>query len=227
MFHVANLRQPPRLFLAKATKRMTNCAAVAWQMLSHPAEAVRYIKDQRDGRTPLAQGLPYFSYCAIDYLRQNLKPGTRVFEFGGGGSTIFFLNLGCEVTSVETSPEWMGILKKAVGPHPHWHLIEHCSDDPVKNRVEFPAIVLRDAPWDVVVVDNTETESLHREAAAIQAIKGIRPGGLLVFDDAYLPKYEGIPKVMAGWHRQSFRGLGTARAWVTMTDIYTAPGRPG
>jgi hypothetical protein len=224
MFSVSKWRMPPRLFLAKAKTRILACASVFVRMLECPAEGLRYIRDQRDGRTPLQQGQPYFSWGAIDFLRQRVKPGSRLFEYGSGGSTIFFLNLDCEVTSVETSSEWVGMVSQAVGSHLKWHLIEHCHDNPTKDQIAaFPRYIRTGAPWDIVVVDNTETENLRRVSCVAEAIRCIRPGGMLVFDDAHLPEYREVPKVLAGWRRQSFKGLGTARPWVTMTDIYTAP----
>lgn len=225
MFSVSKWRMPPGLFLAKAKTRISASASVFVRMLGCPAEGLRYLRDQRDGRTPLQQGQPYFSWSAIDFLRQQVKPGSRLFEYGSGGSTLFFLNLGCEVTSVETSSEWVDIVKQAVGANLKWHLIEHCHDNPTQVQIAaFPRYVRAGAPWDIVVVDNTETDNLRRMSCAAEAIQFIRPGGMLVFDDAYLPEYREVPKILGGWHRRSFRGLGTARPWVTMTDIYTAPG---
>lgn len=224
-FSISNWRVPPRVFLAKAKTRMFACASVFARMMQCPAEGLRYIRDQRDGRTPLQQGLPYFSWGAIDFLQRRLKTGDRVFEYGSGGSTIFFLNLGCEVTCVETSLEWAGIVKQAVGSRSNWHMIEHCHDHPTKDQITaFPRYVCAGAPWDVVVVDNTETETLKRVSCAVEAVSHVRPGGMLVFDDAHMPEYREVPRMLAGWHRRSFKGLGTARPWATMTDIYTKLG---
>jgi len=223
IFKVATFRVPPRIFLAKAKNRTFNCASVFARMMLCPTECLRYIRDQRDGRTPLQQRCPYFSYGAIDFLRQQVKPGSRVFEYGSGGSTIFFLDLGCEVTSVETSSEWVDFLKQAVGSHLKWHLVEHRHDDPAKDHATYPRYVHTGAPWDVVIIDNTEAEHLSRVACVTEAMRCIRPGGMLVFDDAHQPEYSGVPKILGGWHRRSFKGLGAARPWVTMTDIYTAP----
>lgn len=224
-FSVSTWRVPPRVFLAKAKTRLTAYAGVFARMMQCPTEGVRYIRDQRDGRSPLQQGLPYFSWSAIDFLRQQVKPGSRVFEFGSGGSTIFLLNLGCEVTSVETSSEWVNTIKQASGGNLNWHVIEHCHDHPTKDQIAaFPRYVHAGAPWDLVIVDNTETDTLKRVSCMMEARGCIRPGGLLVFDDAHLAEYREVPKFLEGWHRQSFRGLGIARPWITMTDIYTAPG---
>lgn len=34
--------------------------------------------------------LPWISFPVIDFLKENLTSDSKVFEFGGGGSTLFF-----------------------------------------------------------------------------------------------------------------------------------------
>jgi len=80
-----------------------------------------------------------------------------------------FLDLGCEVTSVETSSEWVDFLKQAVGSHLKWHLVEHRHDDPAKDHATYPRYVHTGAPWDVVIIDNTEAEHLSRVACVTEA----------------------------------------------------------
>jgi len=64
--------------------------------------------------TPLDLKLPWMSYTAAIYLKKYLKPGMTVFEYGTGGSTLFFLNLGCNVVSVEHDPSWLDEVKHSL-----------------------------------------------------------------------------------------------------------------
>src|SRR5205085_3754312 len=57
-------------------------------------------------RSPIELELPWFSYGAIDFLEKFLRPEMRVFEFGSGGSTIFFARRCANVKSVEDHPDW-------------------------------------------------------------------------------------------------------------------------
>jgi len=68
----------------------------------------------KGGLTPLDLKLPWMSYSAAFYLKKYLKPGMTVFEYGTGGSTLFFLNLGCNVVSVEHDPSWLDEVKYSV-----------------------------------------------------------------------------------------------------------------
>jgi hypothetical protein len=59
-----------------------------------------------DGRTPLADKQPWITFSAIDWLESILSPGMRVFEYGSGGSSLFFSRRVSEVVSAEHDPGW-------------------------------------------------------------------------------------------------------------------------
>jgi len=50
------------------------------------------------------------TYQAIAFLGKILTPGSNVFEYGGGGSTLFCLDRGARVVTVEHDPEWLSLL---------------------------------------------------------------------------------------------------------------------
>lgn len=57
--------------------------------------------------------LPWLTDGAVDfldshifYVKASLRHNPRVFEFGSGNSTLYFLSRGCIVTSVEDDEEW-------------------------------------------------------------------------------------------------------------------------
>ena len=57
---------------------------------------------------PLQAKLPWWSFEAIDYIAARLADNPKkVFEFGTGGSTIFFAERCREVISVEDDPAWL------------------------------------------------------------------------------------------------------------------------
>ena len=57
-------------------------------------------------RIPLDLRLPWFSWGAIRYLQEHIKPGMKVFEWGSGGSTLFFADRHCDVYSFEDNLRW-------------------------------------------------------------------------------------------------------------------------
>ena len=51
--------------------------------------------------TPVEDGTPWVTYAAINFLSRSLTEQMRVFEWGVGGSTIFFAQRAAELVSVE------------------------------------------------------------------------------------------------------------------------------
>ena len=73
----------------------------------HPANLPRYVAHNLvTRRSPIELQLPWFSYSAIDFLKIFLRKTHRVFEFGSGGSTLFFADRCASVESVEEDPSW-------------------------------------------------------------------------------------------------------------------------
>jgi predicted O-methyltransferase YrrM len=165
-------------------------------------------------------GLPWLSWPAVDFLKQHLQPGMRVLEFGGGGSTEFFLSRGCEVVTVERSMEWVDKISKRVdhiGAAPRWRLT-------YVSELAAPSDYfdsLRKGPWNVVLID-AEQRLECLEAAR----NSLTHDGVIVFDNADLDCYSTAPSLMGGWLRLEFAGLGVGRKDATKTDVYcrTLPG---
>ena len=79
----------------------------------HPRYASRYVANNLlQHRSPLDLELPWFSYAAIDFLEDYLDPSLAVFEYGSGGSTLFFARRAASVVSVEDNPEWFNRVQK-------------------------------------------------------------------------------------------------------------------
>src|SRR5204862_2316387 len=56
--------------------------------------------------TPTEMRIPWISYPAIKMLEKILKPEMRVFEWGVGGSTLFFLERERQLVSIEQDLQW-------------------------------------------------------------------------------------------------------------------------
>jgi hypothetical protein len=72
----------------------------------------RWRKSLLAGATSVRDEQPWITFSAMDFLAKHLSHNDRVFEYGGGGSTLFFLNRVKEVVTVEHNAEWFEILKK-------------------------------------------------------------------------------------------------------------------
>ena len=141
----------------------------------------RYLIDRvREGRyRHNFPDLPWLTPASIDILTTWLRPTDVAVEFGSGKSTAWFANRVKTLTSVEHNPEWYGRVRPTVEPLGVDYRL--CTD-----AVSYIAVAqaLAPASVDFVLVDGQ-----HRAECVLAVIDAIRPGGLLVLDNAnrYLP----------------------------------------
>lgn len=159
--------------------------------------------------------LPWLPFPLIEQLATRAGPGTQVFEYGGGGSTLWFLDRGATVVTVEHHPEWASQLRRAI-THDEWTLLERSLDDSGRSYVD--AITgYEDGAFDVVVVDGRQ-----RVCCAHAALAKIRPGGWLIFDDIDRARYQ--PGLQAiGWPRQDYIAFAPAKPTLSYTAVFTRP----
>ncbi len=88
--------------------------AIKNRTLSHVKYFSVWYKDMQSGDTTLGRRLPWMTYDAICFLEKICTKSTRVFEYGSGGSSLFFASRCTHVTSVEHNMEWSGFLKDKI-----------------------------------------------------------------------------------------------------------------
>jgi len=74
----------------------------------------QYFCETSQKKTPLSEEIPWLNFLAIDYLEDILKKDFSVFEFGCGGSTIYFGKRVKEVVSVEHDMKWFDEVKNKI-----------------------------------------------------------------------------------------------------------------
>jgi hypothetical protein len=164
--------------------------------------------------TAFELGLPWLSWPAVDFLKLHLRPGMRVLEFGGGGSTEFFLSRGCDLVTVECSMEWVDTISKRVdriGAAPRWRLAyvpESATPSDYFGSLQM-------GPWNVILID-----AAYRLECLVAARDHLTQDGMIVFDNADFNCYSTAPSLMEGLSRLEFAGLGVGRKDATKTDVY-------
>lgn len=197
-------------------------------MVRRPRDGVRWWTDRVMRKSPIELGVPWVSWPCIDYLRSHVKAGMKVLEWGGGGSTVFFAALGCEVTSVESNASWQRRIDSALKAHGlsgrvRSRLIECEGGDPAL-RERYVHAAEEGGPWDVILIDGWEGPELTRMDCARTAASCLSRDGMVVLDDAWVERYREAPVIFSALSRLEFWGLGPARLGVTKTDVYRAPG---
>lgn len=185
-----------------------------------------YLRDRLPGRnSPLELELPWFSYGAIDFLKGYLKPHMTVYEYGSGGSTLFFAKRVAQVTTIEDHPEWCETVRRKLDEKSlanvnlHWVKCDFSQASDFPNSEYLHALPKQ--PADVILIDSTEQkwpEQVLRPICFAHAENYIKPGGIIIVDDSwrypYLREKNRASKV---W---TFESVGPARPGVTSTDIF-------
>src|SRR5262245_33676123 len=101
--------------------------------------------------------VPWFTYPAIEFLRQLDLSEKTVFEWGSGYSTVFWSSRAKKVVSIETDPKWHELVQKLVGknvvlilsevipgdgPHPHRSRSTDAYIDHINKFDNFDIIVI-------------------------------------------------------------------------------------
>jgi hypothetical protein len=101
----------PVIYLKKTLRSLWNKPR-----LSTLISSVRYYTDWREhltpGRNSVNDGSPWMSFSAVRFLKEITRKDMRVFEYGSGGSTLYWIPRVQEVVSVEHDTSWYSIMKK-------------------------------------------------------------------------------------------------------------------
>ena len=94
-----------KIYLSEARRlRRAHPGAPGWR------ELARYFGVWRRSlggeANPVADERPWITFPAIEFLERTLTRDMRVFEYGAGGSTLFFATRVKEVVSIEHEGAW-------------------------------------------------------------------------------------------------------------------------
>lgn len=126
---------------------------------------------------------PLLNRNALSILASYLKPSDEGLEWGSGRSTVWLAKRVRSLTSVEHDSTWYTRvtdgLREAGLTNVRYLLREDDSDDPDRNSYISVINEFADKSLDFVLVDGGP-----RCVEAIRALSKIRPGGILILDDA-------------------------------------------
>ena len=174
-------------------------------------------------RSPMVSRRPWWPYPVIEYVGSNLRAAARVFEYGGGGSTLWLRDRGATVTCVEHDQHWHRELAKNLGSDVLLRVPSDTGtlrgaenagffDDYVETINQF-----EDESLDLVVIDGRA-----RVACALAARSKVRPGGMLLLDDSDRKRYLPAIEALVTWNRFRERGLKPGLL-VAETSVWTRP----
>ena len=156
----------------------------------------------RDG-----EPLPWYTYPAIEYLRQLDLSSARVFEWGAGGSSLFWSSRCREVISVERNPQWYEKISAQAPDNLEVLLVE--------NDPEYANEIANRGQFDVIAIDGES-----RRDCAEAALAHWTRGGLIVVDNS--DWYTRAPKFLrdAGLLQVDFSGFGPINDYTWSTSLF-------
>ena len=201
----------------------------------------RWARSTRDGASPIGDGQPWMTYEAAEFLSGWLQKGMNVFEWGSGGSTIFFAKHAGRVTALEHEEAWAAQVRAALAEREITNAqVEHLPPEPDAAATAWdagdPSVFsssgeqfrgqsfqryvtfidqFPEASFDLVVVDGRS-----RPACLQRGMAKVKPGGVLLLDNAERRHYQRARALLdpARWELRDFSGPGPycAQFWQTI-----------
>ena len=164
------------------------------------------------GHRAWEDGTPLLTPAAVEYLGEVITPRFWVFEWGAGGSTVWFARHAGRVVSVEHQRGWYDkvadrLAEEGLQDAVRLHLV------PLNSRAYAGLIkVYSLGTFDLVLVDGRARVACMTEARGM-----VKPGGMLVLDNAdRVDRYARGIALLSGWKRVDFPDL-----W--LTSIFIKP----
>lgn len=204
--------------------------ALSNKTLSHIKQFRRWYADKHSGESTLSLQVPWMTYDAIDFLSKICTPEMVVFEWGSGGSTLFFARHCQHVTSVEHNQQWMSFLREKLQElsvnnvdyreipgekvadwqeRKYQNATDFISTDAQSVGLSYEKYVkaidtFPDNHFDMVIVDGRT-----RNCCIKRAIPHIKKGGYLIVDNSDRKYYlAGFPELndASRWQKTEFEG---------------------
>lgn len=152
--------------------------------------------------------LPWYTYPAIEYLRQFDVSNWDVFEFGSGNSTLFWAGRCRQVTAVEDDPEWHRALLAKIPPN-----VTYLFETDVGR---YPDAVTRPGrSFDCIIIDGS-----FRKECAQAALEKLKRGGLMILDNSdWFPNTAALLR-NAGLLQVDFHGFGPINGYSWTTSLF-------
>jgi SAM-dependent methyltransferase len=161
--------------------------------------------------------LPWMTYPAIEFLKNNLNKNHEIFEFGCGASTLFFSGIVKKVVGLETNKIWLGITQKLLAEKSRNNVVITLMIDGLENENYQNFAKNCGQKFDFIIID-----SLKRFECAKNVIDALKPNGILILDDSERKNYKKIFEFFAenNFQKQDFFGIAPGQLRIKNTTIF-------
>lgn len=190
--------------------------------------------------TALSDGVPWITFEAQAFLDSILTPTGIIFEYGSGGSTLYYSKRVQKVVSVENDANWANLVKRALIQRE----LQNCECRHVPSKKSLRAIGSPDDPQSyfssaeeyknhsfreyVVSIDAfpdqffdfVAVDGRARPACMYYARQKVKIGGYLMLDNSDRPHYQRSKELLASWEKYEFFGPGPYNDYFWETTIW-------
>jgi hypothetical protein len=193
------------------------------------------------GRGSLEDRQPWITFPAQQWLSRVVHGRMRVFEYGSGGSTLYFAARVESLVSVEHDPEWFTLVDAELARSKpkasvRYLLIEPELGSAATNDPHDPSsYASRDNRYRgysferyVRAIDEYPDESFElvfvdgraRASCIVHAVRKTMLGGYIVLDNAGRSRYRRAMDLLAALPRRDFHGPGPYNRYFWMTTAW-------
>lgn len=146
------------------------------------------------GRAALRNGEPWIVPESLDHLKRIIQPDWKVFEWGSGGSTVFWSKHCQQVISIEHNSEWIMRTTELLTKHDckdnrTLHYVAGVLDangqmhhlTSFRNYADAILSFVHLEPYDLIYIDG---EASSRGWCLTHALSRVRQGGYLLLDNS-------------------------------------------
>ena len=161
--------------------------------------------------------LPWMTYPAIEFLKNNLNKNHEIFEFGCGASTLFFSKIVKKVVGLETNKRWLGITQKLLAEKSYNNVVITLMIDGLENDNYQNFVKNCGQKFDFIIID-----SLKRFECSKNVIDALKPSGTVILDDSERKNYKKIFEFFAenNFQKQDFFGIAPGQLRIKNTTIF-------
>jgi hypothetical protein len=171
-----------------------------------------WLRSKKEGRGVDASGdpIPWFTYPAIDFIKQLDLRDLTVFEYGSGFSTLFWAKRSSKIISVETDKNW-------------FEEIQSLAPENVELLLTSPDLecyvpkITEHGSFDIIVIDGTGESRLP---CCQLAPKHLKPSGFIVLDNSDLWLEAAATLRNSGLIQADFTGLAPLHCHWHTTSLF-------
>lgn len=154
--------------------------------------------------------IPWYTYPAIEYLKQLDMSDKIVYEYGLGYSTLFWGAIAKEVYSVEDNKGWFDHISQKINTNTKIKLAND-KDSYSKSINEY------DSNFDIIIIDGK-----HRLDCALESLSKLNEGGLIILDNSDRKECIEITELLRknDFIQVDFHGFGPINGYTWTTSLF-------